>query len=101
METSVPVLNRYRSPSNPCGSNYTTEHLTDILDFAARHRLPVISDEIYGDIVFKGEQFTALAALNHARSQAYTPGSSPPEKSPVPLLTVGQLKHSFAFLIIC
>jgi tyrosine aminotransferase len=39
----------------------------------------VISDEIYGEMVFAGETFTPLAALNAARP------------APVPLLTVGGL----------
>lgn len=51
------------NPSNPTGSNYRKEHLLEILKFAEEHRLPIISDEIYGDMVFKGEEYHPLATL--------------------------------------
>ena len=39
------------NPSNPCGSVYSRQHLLDILAVAERHRLPIISDEIYDGMV--------------------------------------------------
>ena len=39
------------NPSNPCGSVYSKQHLLDILSLAEKHRVPVISDEIYADMV--------------------------------------------------
>lgn len=39
------------NPSNPCGSVYTKEHLQNILSVAAKHQVPIIADEIYGNIV--------------------------------------------------
>ena len=42
------------NPSNPCGSVYTKSHLQEILKIAEKYSLPVISDEIYADMVFKG-----------------------------------------------
>ncbi|KAI8811634.1 pyridoxal phosphate-dependent transferase [Cladochytrium replicatum] len=51
------------NPSNPCGSVYTEAHLRDILVVAERHNLPIISDEIYADMVFSGHKFTPLASL--------------------------------------
>eukprot|EP01031_Cornospumella_fuschlensis_P030806 gene30806-37219_t len=42
------------NPSNPCGSNFSPQHLIDIAAVARRHNLPIIADEIYGKCVFKG-----------------------------------------------
>jgi len=34
------------NPSNPCGSNYSREHLLEILKTASRHSLPIISEYV-------------------------------------------------------
>lgn len=39
------------NPSNPNGSNFSKQHLLDILAFAHKHKLPVISDEVYGELL--------------------------------------------------
>eukprot|EP00842_Homolaphlyctis_polyrhiza_P002661 jgi/Hompol1/3396/HPOL_003220-RA len=51
------------NPSNPCGSVYSKKHLQDILAIAERYGLPIIADEIYGDMVFKGHEFFPMATL--------------------------------------
>ena len=43
------------NPSNPCGSNFSPEHLGSIARLARKHGLPIIADEIYGGVVFEGE----------------------------------------------
>ena len=43
------------NPSNPCGSSYSLDHLRTVVALADRHKLPIISDEIYGGVVFNGE----------------------------------------------
>lgn len=48
-DTAAIVIN---NPSNPCGSVFSEEHLKEILSLAERHRLPIISDEIYDKFVF-------------------------------------------------
>ncbi|KAI8807403.1 pyridoxal phosphate-dependent transferase [Cladochytrium replicatum] len=55
------------NPSNPCGSVYTEAHLRDILVVAERHNLPIISDEIYADMVFSGHKFTPLGRFGFAK----------------------------------
>jgi tyrosine aminotransferase len=63
------------SPSNPCGSVYSQEHLEAILKVAEKHHVPVIADEIYCDLVFEGHKFFPMATLT----------------STVPILSVGGL----------
>jgi len=45
------------NPSNPCGSNFSAEHLLAIAAIARKHKLPIIADEIYGRCVFNGQFF--------------------------------------------
>jgi tyrosine aminotransferase len=45
------------NPSNPCGSNFSAEHLLGIAAVARKHGLLIIADEIYGKCVFEGEFF--------------------------------------------
>ena len=65
------------NPSNPCGSVYSKEHLLEILSVADKFHLPIISDEIYADMAFKGFEFIPLATLT--------------ESIPIPILTTGGL----------
>eukprot|EP00762_Andalucia_godoyi_P006539 ANDGO_04985.mRNA.1 Tyrosine aminotransferase len=51
------------NPSNPCGSVYNLHHLKAILEIAREHRLPIIADEIYADMVFSKSEFFPMAAL--------------------------------------
>jgi tyrosine aminotransferase len=67
------------NPSNPCGSVYSKEHLLKLLAIAEKHSLPVISDEIYADMVFSGHVFHPLATLTKT----------------VPILTCGGLAKKF------
>lgn len=43
------------NPSNPCGSNFSAEHLAGIAAVARKHKLPIVADEIYAGCVFDGE----------------------------------------------
>eukprot|EP00943_MAST-04B_sp_MAST-4B-sp1_P004285 g4285.t1 len=51
------------NPSNPCGSVYSKAHLEAIIEVASRNALPVVSDEIYGNMCFTGSTFYPLASL--------------------------------------
>nr|CAG8586957.1 11158_t:CDS:2 [Entrophospora candida] len=51
------------NPSNPCGSNFSQEHLEAILSICETYKLPIISDEIYEDMVFNGSKFYPIANL--------------------------------------
>jgi aspartate/methionine/tyrosine aminotransferase len=59
-KTRVLIVN---SPSNPLGAVFPREVLEELLDFAARHDLWVISDEVYEAFTY-GIPHTSLAALD-------------------------------------
>ena len=42
-------------PSNPTGVTYSCEELKELADVARRHRVILLSDEIYGELNFKGD----------------------------------------------
>jgi tyrosine aminotransferase len=71
------------NPSNPCGSNFSKEHLTEIVAVAEKYNLPIIADEIYSGLVFDGE-FNPIQTV----------------RKNVPLLTVGGASSRFHFLSI-
>lgn len=52
-------------PNNPTGAIMPREDLAKIADFADRHDLIVISDEIYGDLTYEGEHtcFSSLPGM--------------------------------------
>jgi len=74
--TAAIVIN---NPSNPCGSVFSKRHLMAILDIASRHCIPIISDEVYENFVFKGRTFHSLGSLS----------------VDVPILTCGGLTKRF------
>jgi cystathionine beta-lyase len=49
------------SPHNPGGRVWTGEELRAIADFAARHDLILVSDEIHHDLVYPGHRHTPMA----------------------------------------
>ncbi|CAM6002615.1 unnamed protein product, partial [Sphagnum balticum] len=52
------------NPSNPCGSVYSKEHLEKVIDIAHHYKLPIIADEVYGDMVFPGNEFYYMSELS-------------------------------------
>ncbi|MEM2242723.1 MAG: aminotransferase class I/II-fold pyridoxal phosphate-dependent enzyme [Candidatus Bathyarchaeia archaeon] len=50
------------NPNNPCGALYGEKVLRQILDVAAEYEIPVISDEIYDQLVFE-KRFVSTASL--------------------------------------
>jgi aspartate/methionine/tyrosine aminotransferase len=58
------------TPWNPTGTVFSTAELQAVMDFAARHELTVISDEIYESLVYDGRRHVSPAALSEdARSR--------------------------------
>ncbi|THD10803.1 aminotransferase class I/II-fold pyridoxal phosphate-dependent enzyme [Metallibacterium scheffleri] len=52
------------NPNNPTGAMYPRALLQQLVALAARHRLLLLSDEIYDGITYDDAQFTPLAALS-------------------------------------
>lgn len=50
------------NPNNPCGALYEEKVVKQIIDLAGEHDLPVLSDEIYDQIVFE-KKFVSTACL--------------------------------------
>lgn len=50
------------NPNNPTGALYSKKVIQEFIDLAGENQLPIVSDEIYDDIIFDGEQ-VATAAL--------------------------------------
>jgi aspartate aminotransferase len=57
-KTRALILN---SPSNPTGMIYSEEELRAIAEVCLKHRLVVISDEIYEKLVYNGEKAVSIA----------------------------------------
>lgn len=60
------------NPHNPVGHVYTREELDSLFDFAKRHNLTVISDEIHSDLVLEGEHIPAFTLGEKARERSIT-----------------------------
>ena len=60
------------TPSNPTGQVYDAGLMQGLMDFARRHDLYVLSDEIYGEIVFDQQHASALPHDDDGRSLIVT-----------------------------
>lgn len=60
-KTKAILLN---SPNNPTGTIYHEDELLKIADFAKKHNLLIISDEIYEKLIYDGEKHVSIASLN-------------------------------------
>lgn len=52
------------SPSNPTGAVYTKAELQALVDFAIKHDIYILSDEIYEKLVYDGEVAVSAASLS-------------------------------------
>lgn len=50
------------NPNNPCGALYEEKVVKQIVDLAGEHNLPVVSDEIYDQIIYE-KKFVSTASL--------------------------------------
>lgn len=56
------------NPSNPCGSVYSKQHLTECLKLSQKYRIPIIADEIYEGMTFPGKNpFIPLASISECK----------------------------------
>lgn len=52
------------SPHNPGGRVWTRDELQGVADFAKRHDLVLVSDEIHHDLVFEGAEHTVMPLID-------------------------------------
>lgn len=74
------------NPSNPTGAVYSEEHLMQIVTLAEKYQIPIISDEIYGDMTFGCKVFHPMA--NVAAKMGYR----------VPIITASGLGKQCKFV---
>lgn len=62
-KTKLILLN---SPSNPTGMIYSRDELESIGNWALEHDILILADDIYGRLVYNGNEFTAISSLSEA-----------------------------------
>lgn len=62
-KTKLLILN---SPSNPTGMIYSEAELREIGEWAVLNDILIVSDDIYGRLVYNGATFTPIATLSEA-----------------------------------
>ncbi|MBO0440166.1 pyridoxal phosphate-dependent aminotransferase [Candidatus Enterococcus ikei] len=65
-KTKLLILN---SPSNPTGMIYSKEELRKIGEWAVLNDILIVSDDIYGRLVYNGATFTPIATISEAISK--------------------------------
>lgn len=60
-KTKAILLN---SPNNPTGSVYSKNELLQIAEFAKKHDLLIISDEIYENLIYSNEKHVSIGSLS-------------------------------------
>jgi len=51
------------NPSNPTGAVFSLQHLQDLVRLCEQYQVPIIADEVYGDLTFQGHSFYPLASV--------------------------------------
>jgi aspartate aminotransferase/aminotransferase len=58
------------TPGNPTGAVFPAEIIAQLLDFARRHDLYLLSDECYDEIIFEGKHISPATLLSRAEFEA-------------------------------
>jgi len=51
------------NPSNPTGGVFSKDHLSQIVQLCERYKLPIVADEVYGNLVFGDNAFHPMAQV--------------------------------------
>ncbi|KAF4749340.1 hypothetical protein FOZ63_010421 [Perkinsus olseni] len=89
------------NPSNPCGSNWTREHIQDIVALCEEYGdIPIIADEIYHDMVISGMLSSPLFSVPFQSFDGLpvTPFASVSDT--VPILSIGGIAKRTAHLTL-
>ncbi|EMF0035695.1 pyridoxal phosphate-dependent aminotransferase [Enterococcus hirae] len=62
-KTKALIIN---SPSNPTGMIYNQKELQAIGEWAVKHDILIVADDIYGRLVYNGNEFTPIATISEA-----------------------------------
>lgn len=62
-KTKALIIN---SPSNPTGMIYDQKELQVIGEWAVKHDILIVADDIYGRLVYNGNEFTPIATISEA-----------------------------------
>lgn len=62
------------NPNNPTGRVLTLEEIKGVVDFAARHGLYIVADEIYDKVIYGEARHTSIASHKEARPLTITVG---------------------------
>ena len=65
-KTKAIIIN---SPSNPTGMIYEKNELQAIGDWAVKNDILIVADDIYGRLVYNGNEFTPIATISEAIRQ--------------------------------
>lgn len=60
-KTKILIIN---SPSNPTGMVYSRQELESLADICVKHRVFMISDEIYEKLIYDAAEYVSVAALS-------------------------------------
>lgn len=60
-KTKAIIIN---NPNNPTGTIYTKDELSEICEFAKKHNLYIISDEIYEKLIYDGNKHISVASIS-------------------------------------
>ncbi|MDR2814779.1 MAG: pyridoxal phosphate-dependent aminotransferase [Prevotellaceae bacterium] len=81
------------NPHNPGGVVWSRETLLTLSDLCARHRLPVIADEIHADMALYGSRHIPFASVSEAAAQGSITFNAPSKT-----FNIAGLKSSFAVI---
>lgn len=54
----------FLNPSNPLGSVWSADHVSEILSLANKYKVPVVTDEIYEGLIFSNSSFNSFGKLS-------------------------------------
>lgn len=63
LKTKALIIN---SPSNPTGMIYDQKELQAIGEWAVKHDILIVADDIYGRLVYNGNEFTPIATISES-----------------------------------
>src|SRR5579863_3919350 len=61
----IPVAITVINPGNPTGAVLTHENIQMVIDFASRHNLAIIADEVYQNNIYGSRSFHSFAKVMH------------------------------------